>query len=346
VVEALPRYDVGSRISTRRASHDTLIAVAGAVPELVGGSADLSQSNLTDIEGSPIWTAGRTGRNIRFGVREHAMGAIANGLAYHGGIRPFVGTFFTFSDYMRGSVRLAALSGLPVIYVWTHDSIALGEDGPTHQPVEHLASFRAMPGLWVIRPADGNETSSAWEVALSRTDGPVALVLCRQDLPVAIDPAAAAAGVRLGAYTAYEASASPELIIIATGSEVQLAIAARERLEARGVRTRVVSMPCWELFQLQPDSYREMVLPRRLSKRLSVEAASSMGWERWVGERGAIIAVDQYGISGRGPAVCEAFGFTVDRVVEVATSVVAGEGYGVVAIEPAGMAPHTGRPAC
>ncbi len=345
---ALPSFGVDEAQATRQASAAAIQAVAATVPELFGGAADLSESNLTDVKGGGQYGPDNpTGRNIRFGVREHAMGAIANGLACHGGYLPYVGTFLTFSDYMRGSVRLAALSRLHVIYVWTHDSIGLGEDGPTHEPVEHVAALRAMPNLWVMRPGDANETVAAWRVAVARTDGPVALALSRQKLPVfEATREHAADGVARGAYVLAEATggdggaAKPRLLLLATGSELQLAMDARERLQARGVPTRVVSMPCLELFEQQDGAYRAQVLPPEVTARVSVEAGVSFGWDRWVGPQGAMIAVESFGISAPGPQAMEAFGITADHLVQVAEGVLEGRTRGVVASRPAGLASH------
>jgi transketolase len=325
-------------LATRNASKNALQALKGRLPELIGGSADLSESNLTDLAGEGEFHADPPGRNIRFGVREHAMGAIANGIAYHGGFLPYVGTFLNFSDYMRGAVRLAALSGLQVTYVWTHDSVGLGEDGPTHQPIEHYAALRAMPNLTFIRPGDPNETSAAWALAIEHRTGPTALALTRQKLPVQPGTAELAReGVRAGAYVLGEAMTAdgrvtgPELILIATGSELQLAMAAREVLTAQGVRTRVVSMPSWERFEAQPAAYRRQVLPPEVEARVSIEAGASFGWERWVRpDRGAIIAIDRFGLSAPAERIFEQFGFTVERVVEVARGVLAGEVLGVI----------------
>jgi transketolase len=254
------------------------------------------------------------------------MGGIANGIAYHGGFIAYAGTFLNFSDYMRGSVRLAALAGLHVIYVWTHDSVGLGEDGPTHQPVEHYAALRAIPNLWFIRPGDANETSAAWAAAVSRPDGPVALALTRQKLGTLPETAAKARdGVARGGYVVRESSGGPEsieLILLATGSELMLAAAAADSLAAEGIRARVVSLPCWELFDLQPAAYRDEVLPPRIRKRLSVEAGVSLGWERYVGDEGAIIGIDHFGASAPGATIFEHFGFTPERVAEVARRVV------------------------
>jgi transketolase len=310
--------------ATRKASQQAINAIAPRLPMLVGGSADLAESNLTDIADGGDLTATEAGRNLRYGVREHGVGAITNGLAVHGGLRPFAATFLVFSDYMRPSVRLAALMGLPVIYVWTHDSIGLGGDGPTHQPIEQLASLRLMPDLWVMRPADGPETAEAWRAALRRTDGPTALVLSRQELPP-IDRSqyASAEGLHRGAYVLAEASGGePELILLATGSEVWVALAAREELEQREeIPTRVVSMPCWELFEAQDLDYRDQVLPPRVTARLAVEAGSTALWHRWVGTLGGVVGIDHFGASAPGGTLLANFGFTEDNVVERALAV-------------------------
>jgi transketolase len=346
---ALPAYRVGDDgIATRNASQKALQALKVTLPELIGGSADLSESNLTDLVGEGDLSATEAGRNIRFGVREHGMGGIANGIAYHGGLLPFVGTFLTFSDYMRGAVRVAALSGLHVVYVWTHDSVGLGEDGPTHQPVEHFAALRAMPGLTLVRPADGNEASAAWALAVEHRAGPVALAFSRQKLPILPGTAEQArAGVRAGAYVLAEAAdpdgttGSPDLILIASGSEVELALAAREQLTAEGIRTRVVSMPCWERFTEQPAAYRDEVLPPAVRKRVSIEAGVSMGWDRWVGADGAIVAIDRFGLSAPAGRIFERFGFTPARVAEVARGVMSGDVRGVVSPAPGHSTPGT-----
>ncbi len=334
----LPVYQSGDAgLATRNASKNALQALKGRLPELFGGSADLSGSNLTDLAGEADFTPEQAGRNLRFGVREHAMGAIANGIAYHGGLLPYVGTFLNFSDYMRGSVRLAALSGLHVAYVWTHDSIGVGEDGPTHQPVEHYASLRAMPNLTFVRPGDPNEASAAWALAVEHRAGPVALAFTRQKLPILAGTAERARdGVRAGAYVLAEATTAdgtvtaPELILVASGSELALAVAAREALEAEGIRTRVVSMPSWERFEAQPAAYRDEVLPRGVTARVSIEAGVSLGWERWVGDRGAIIAIDRFGLSAPAEQIFERFGFSTENVVRVAKGVLSGEIRGVV----------------
>jgi transketolase len=316
---ALPTFPAGTPIETRTSAGQVLNALARRVPELVGGDADLSGSTKTALKdlGSFDGQTG-TGRNLHFGVREHAMAAIANGLAYHGGLRPFTATFFCFSDYMRPAVRLAALSHLPVVHVWTHDSIGLGEDGPTHQPVEHLMALRTIPNLFVVRPADAAESAQAWLLALRRKDGPTGLVLSRQKVPNP-DRArlASAAGLQRGAYVLAEAAGgAPRAIVIATGSEVQLALAAREELEKAGVPVRVVSMPCMELFARQDAAYREQVLPAAVHARVSVEAGLTHGWERWIGERGVAIGVDTYGASAPDRVLFEQYGLTTPKVVE------------------------------
>jgi len=348
----LKTYPDREEIATRNASQDAIQALAGPVPELFGGAADLSESNLTDVKGEGSYEADDPGRNLRFGVREHAMGGIANGLAYHGGFIPYAGTFLTFSDYMRGSVRLAALSGLHVIYVWTHDSVGLGEDGPTHQPVEHYAALRAIPNLWFVRPGDANETVAAWAVAIRRhlqdPSGPVALSLTRQKLPTLAGTAGKARdGVARGGYVLRDASSgAPRVILIGTGSELQLAFRAAEALEVSGVPARVVSLPCWELFERQPAEYRESVLPRGVRTRVAVEAGVSLGWERWVGDEGAIVGLDHFGASAPAGTIFERFGFTVDRVVSVAHDVLHGKVRGPVpTLDPGHLpAPRGGHP--
>jgi transketolase len=324
--------------ATRSASHTVMNAIARRLPTFLGGAADLAESNKTDLEGAGDMGPEEVGRNLHYGVREHAMGVISNGLALHGGLRPFAATFLIFSDYMRPSVRLASLMGLPVVYVWTHDSIGLGGDGPTHQPVEQLASLRAMPVLRVIRPADGPETLEAWRAAIQRTDGPTALALTRQDLPP-IDRTvhAAAGGLHRGAYVLADAgpvpggtpgAVGPEVILIATGSEVWVALEARERLQASGIATRVVSMPCWELFAEQDQGYRDQVLPPAVRARLAVEAAASFGWARWIGEDGDMVGVDRFGASAPGATVLEQVGFTPDNVTDRARALLRRQGRG------------------
>lgn len=321
----LPSFEPGSMLATREAGGKALNAIAARVPELIGGDADLSSSTKTTIAGADSFS-GETGagRNIHFGVREHAMGGIVNGMAYHGGVRSFAATFFCFSDYMRPSVRLAALSGLPVVFVWTHDSIAVGEDGPTHQPVEHLMSLRAMPNLYVMRPADANETVEAWRWAIRHRGGPVALVLTRQKLPVLSRSELGEAPDRSlarGAYVIADAK-KPRAIIIATGSEVHVALQAREMLAAKGIHCRVVSMPCWELFEAQPEEYRHSVLPVAVKHRVAVEAGSKFGWHRWVGERGAVVGLDGFGASAPAGVNSVKFGINPNGVVKAVLSLV------------------------
>jgi transketolase len=319
----LKTYETGGEVATRNASQDAIQSLATRVPELFGGAADLSESNLTDVKGEPNFSADEPGRNLRFGVREHSMGGIGNGLAYHGGFIPYLGTFLNFSDYMRGSVRLAALSGLHVIYVWTHDSVGLGEDGPTHQPVEHYAALRAMPNLWFMRPGDANETAAAWALAIERRGGPIALALTRQKLPTLAGTAEQARdGVARGGYIVREAKGgAPKIILIGTGSELQLAFAAAEALEAEGTPARVVSLPCWELFDAQDAAYRDEVLPPAVRRRVAVEIGASFGWERWVGDEGAIVGLDHFGASAPAGTIFEKLGFTAERVTDVARKV-------------------------
>jgi transketolase len=317
----------GGSMATREASGKVLNAIAPHLPTLIGGSADLTPSNNTYLKGYGDFQRDNVGaRNLHFGVREHAMGSILNGMALHGGVIPYGGTFLIFSDYMRPAIRLAALSHIHVIYVFTHDSIGLGEDGPTHEPIEHLASLRAMPNLTVIRPADANETAVAWRVALEHRGGPVALALTRQKLPVLDRTTLASADLlRRGAYVLTDASnGQPDIILIATGSEVQLALEARQRLAARGIGARVVSMPSWELFEQQPDSYRDEVLPPSVTARLAIEAASPHGWHRYVGPMGAVIGMTRYGASAPYQVLMEQFGFTADNVTSRALALLAG----------------------
>jgi transketolase len=304
---------------TRKTSGTVINALAPIVLNLIGGSADLEPSTNTYMKGVPDQQASTPGgRNIRFGVREHAMGAVVNGMAYHGGLIPFGGTFLTFSDYMRGAVRVSALAGLHTIWVWTHDSVWLGEDGPTHQSVEHIAALRAIPRLTVIRPADPGETIEAWKAALTHKEGPVALILSRQNLPV-IDRTKNAPASELvkGAYVLNDPKdGEADLIIIATGSEVSLALSAQDVLAKKGVKTRLVSMPSWEFFERQPEAYRNSVLPPEKKARLVVEAGVSIGWHRYAGEKGRIFAHDRFGASAPEKVLKEKFGFTPDRVAE------------------------------
>jgi transketolase len=304
-------------IATRVASGKVMAALAAKVPWLIGGDADLGGSTKTIVPGGDFDRTG-AGRNLRFGVREHAMGSIGNGMLYHGGVRPYVATFFAFSDYMRPPVRLAALNRQPAIFVWTHDSVGLGEDGPTHQPVEHLMALRAMPNLAVFRPADGNETAAGWRYAMASDHGPTALVLSRQDLPAVTKPGAP--GAERGAYVLADGG---DVILIATGSEISVALAAREALAKDGVAARVVSMPCWELFAAQPQAYRDEVLPPAQRCRVSVEAGITMGWREHIGDRGVAIGIDRYGASAPGEVLLEQLGITPDAVVAAARRVLA-----------------------
>jgi transketolase len=321
--DGLKTYAIGEELATRQASQQAIQALGGPVPELFGGSADLSESNLTLVKDAGDFGPDEAGRNLWFGVREHAMGGAVNGIAYHGGFIPYAGTFLNFSDYMRGSVRLAALAGLHVIYVWTHDSVGLGEDGPTHQPIEHYAALRAMPNLWFMRPGDANEAAAAWRVAVERRGGPVALALTRQKLPtLAGTPELALEGVRRGGYVLRPGGDAPGLILIATGSELQLAIAAAELLEADDIATRVVSLPCWELFEQQDRTYRDEVIPPGVRRRVTIEAGATTGWERYAGDEGATIGIDHFGASAPAGTIFERLGFTADRVADVARRVV------------------------
>jgi transketolase len=328
---ALPTFPADAKgTATRAASGKILSALAPVLPELWGGSADLAESNNTTMEGEPsfvppeyatkLFPGDWYGRTLHFGIREHGMGAILNGIALHGGTRPYGGTFLVFSDYMRPSVRLAALMKLPVVYVWTHDSIGLGEDGPTHQPVEQLTALRAIPGLDVVRPADANETAWAWRAALEHTDRPTALCLTRQNVPTYDRTVMnGAEGVLRGGYILAEASdGAPRVILIGTGSEVQLCVAARDLLEAEGVPTRVVSMPCQEWFAAQEEAYRAEVLPPSVRARVSVEAGVTLPWHHFVGETGESVGLEHYGASAPYQVVFEQFGFTPDRIVAAA----------------------------
>ena len=316
--EVLPTWEPGEKVATRNAGKKALNALVPVVPGLIGGGADLTGNTGTEIEGEkPFSTSDQSARQIHFGVREHAMGSVMNGMAAHGGVRPFGGTFFVFSDYMRPAVRLAALSELPVVYSWTHDSVGLGEDGPTHQPIEHLASLRAMPNLTVIRPADANETSIAWRLAIEST-GPVALVLTRQNVPV-LDGTAGNDGVARGAYVLRDADGEPDIVLIGTGSEVQHCLAAADTLAGDGVAVRVVSMPSWELFAAQDDGYQVSVLPVGVP-RVSVEAGSTFGWSLYAD---ASVGIDHFGASAPGGVVMEQFGITPENVVAHAKAVLA-----------------------
>jgi transketolase len=372
--EALPTFAPGEKIATRAAGQKAMAAIAEYAPTMAGGAADLVESTKTVFDGAGEYSRVHTGRNSPFGIREHAMGAIVNGLSAHGGmVKPYGSTFLIFSDYMRPSVRLSALMGLPVMWVWTHDSVGLGEDGPTHQPVEHCAALRAIPRLWVIRPADANETAVAWRVGLEREDGPVALLLSRQNLPV-FDRSrmGAAEGLERGGYVLWDSSEggstasgpgdskagvssgggstasgpggsgdgasssdggpttsgpggstdgqNPELVLIATGSEVSPTLQAAHDLAAQGARVRVVSMPCVELFEAQSPDYRESVIPRNVAARLAVEAGVSMSWWKWVGDGGDVLGIDRFGASAPGGTVLEKLGFSADSIAARARS--------------------------
>jgi len=319
----LPSFADAKPMATRQASGEVINAIAPAIPMLIGGSADLTGSNNTEIKSSHDFQPGAyDGRNIHFGVREHAMGACLTGISLNGGLIPFGGTFLVFSDYMKASIRLAALSEVQVIYVFTHDSIGLGEDGPTHQPVEQLAGLRAIPHLYVIRPADPHEVREAWRIAILRRHAPTALALSRQKVPV-IDRQryASAEGLRRGAYILAEAAddkgaaTTPELILMATGSEVHLALEAREALQKERIRTRVVSFPCWELFEDQDEIYRNDVLPPQVTARLAIEAGARLGWDRYVGPTGDVISLDRFGASAPGEIVLRELGFNVENVI-------------------------------
>ena len=312
-------------IATRAASGRALTALAPRLPELIGGSADLSGSNNTLIDSPNFSRDAPEGRNLRWGIREHAMASIANGLVLHGGIRPYIATFFTFTDYARPSMRLAALMGLPNIYVMTHDSIGLGADGPTHQPIEHLASFRAMPGVVLLRPADPEETVQAWRVAIERGSGPTILVLTRQKVPhLARAAGAARDGVRRGAYVLRPEPGPLQVVLLGTGSELQVAVEAAEALEDRGVSARVVSFPSWELFRAQPPAYREEVLPRGIP-RVAIEAGATLGWTEWVGRNGAVIGIDRFGQSASAADNFTRFGFTAEALVAQVLEALAAE---------------------
>jgi transketolase len=332
---SIPQFPADARgMATRAASGRVIEAISTRLPGFIGGSADLNPSTNTelkeagnfenpemavgDLQGSAGGGWSYAGRNLQFGVREHGMGAILNGLAAHGGTIPFGATFLTFSDYMRPPIRLAALMGVRVVYVFTHDSIGMGEDGPTHQPVEQIAGLRAVPRLVVIRPSDANETAVAWRVAIETRDRPVALVLSRQAVPT-LDRKefGSVEGLRRGAYILADApQGNPQLILIASGSEVGLIVAARQELQGQKIAVRLVSMPSWELFEAQPREYRDLVLPPLVRKRLAVEAGVTQGWHKYVGERGEVIGVDRFGASAPGPIMMREYGFTVEHVCQ------------------------------
>ena len=321
----LPAFGPADAQATRAASGKTINAIASKLPEMIGGSGDLTGSNNTEIKGGGVFSAtSRTGRNFHFGVREHGMGAVLNGIAYHRGSLPFGGTFLIFSDYMRPAIRLAALAGLKVIYVFTHDSIGLGEDGPTHQPIEQLSALRAIPNMTVIRPSDPTEVVEAWRAAVLHTAGPVALVLTRQKVPV-VDRGryAPANGLRLGGYVLADAAVGrPKVILMATGSEVELMLGAYEKLTAAGIPTRAVSMPCLEFFAAQPPAYRDAVLPPGVPLRIAVEAAAPQSWYRWVGDRGVVVGIERFGASAPYQRIYQELGLTVERIVAEAKRLV------------------------
>jgi transketolase len=320
--KSLPSYAPGDKaLATRQTSEKTLNAIAPALPELIGGSADLAHSNLTLLKISGDFQKGAyENRNLRFGVREHGMGAICNGIALHGsGLIPYCATFLVFADYMRAAIRLSALSQAGVIYVMTHDSVALGEDGPTHQPIETIASLRAIPNLLVFRPADGTETSGAYKIAIERRQQPSLLAMTRQALPQL--EGASMEGVARGAYILSGSDDLPDIILVGTGSEVSLCVAAAEKLRAEGHKVRVVSMPCWELFEEQDEAYKNTIFPKADQKRLVVEAASSFGWHKYMGNEGAMISIERFGVSAPGGVAMEKFGYTVDNVVAEAKKV-------------------------
>ncbi|MEN6386070.1 MAG: transketolase C-terminal domain-containing protein, partial [Phycisphaerales bacterium] len=312
-------------MATRNASGKVLNAIAPVMPWLCGGSGDLAPSTKTLITTSGYFEAGQhQNRNFAWGVREHAMCGCSNGISLHGGLRPYASTFFIFTDYARPAIRLACIMKLPIIYIMTHDSIGLGEDGPTHQPVEHLASFRAMPNMFIIRPADANETAYAWIAAIQRTSGPTMLVLSRQNLPI-FDRTnlTSADGVLKGAYilSKEKGTAKPQIILIASGSEVQLILEAQNQLAQQGIDARVVSMPCWELFMQQSQKYRNEVLPPRIKKRIAVEAGSSFGWCQWVEGKENVISVNKFGASAPAKEIFKHYGFTVENIIKKAKEI-------------------------
>jgi transketolase len=316
--EALPVFPAGEDVATRDASKAVMQAVKPFVPTMIGGNADLVESTKAELSGAGIFSATHAGRNIAFGIREHAMGSIVNAIALDPAMfKPFGSTFLIFSDYMRPAVRLSALMGLETLWLWSHDSVGVGEDGPTHQPVEHHMALRAIPNLWYVRPGDANETSYAWRLALERKGGPVAFALSRQKLPT-LDRSevASAEGVLRGGYTLWQsADGVPDLLLLATGSEVSLALDAAKSLDAN---VRVVSLPCWEVFSGQPQSYRDEVLPPSVRARVSVEAGITHGWERWIGDAGASIGIDRFGASAPGPTVFAELGITAEHVASAA----------------------------
>jgi transketolase len=333
---ALAEFPNGSKdVATRKASEIVMQAIAARVPELAGGSADLNPSTFTWLNGLGDFQYPATssaglqgmvggpwsyeGRNIHFGVREHAMGSITVGMALHGGFIPYTATFLTFADYMRPPMRLAALMGLRAIFIFTHDSIGVGEDGPTHQPIEQIMNLRQVPNMTVLRPADANETLEAWRLALENTSGPTTLIFSRQNLPV-LDRSvcAPASGTRGGGYILWESAPNPDLILIATGSEVAMTLEAARKLAQENIKIRVVSLPCWEIFDRQKQEYRDTVLPPQVSARITVEAGIKLGWEHYVGLKGKIIGMESFGASAPGPVLYEKFGFTAARIIVAA----------------------------
>jgi transketolase len=320
----LPKFeDYSEKIATRVASGKVLNAAAIDIPTLIGGSADLNESNMTNIKSSTSFSAeDRKGKNIHFGIREHAMGAVLNGMAIYGGIIPFGATFLIFSDYMRPAIRLAALMKQKVIYIFTHDSIGLGEDGPTHQPVEQIASLRSIPNLVVIRPADANETVEAWKYAINHKGGPVALILTRQKLSI-IDQKkyGSAAGLQQGAYVVKDSIKNPDLLLSATGSELSLSLKAAEQLEANGKNVRVISFPSWEIFEQQPDDYKKQIFSAKIKTRVSVEMGVGMGWQKYIGDYGVVMSIETFGASAPDNILYEKYGFTVENVVKICNRV-------------------------
>ena len=322
---SVPTHDFSAdkQVATRNASGEALNAIAKHIPTMIGGDADLAGSTKTLIKGGENTGPGNGAeRNIRYGVREHGMGAITNGLAAHGGIiRPYSATFLTFSDYMRPAMRIASLMAVPSVYVFTHDSIGLGEDGPTHQPVEHVMSLRAIPQLYVFRPADANETAGAWHTTMMLEYSTAALIFTRQDLPVLENAERIREGVAHGGYVLADCDGTPQVILLSSGSEVHIAHDAYKQLMNEGIKTRVVSLPCWELFAEQPDDYKESVLPAAVTARVSIEAGVTLGWERWIGAKGESIGVDRFGASAPYKRIYEEYGLTADAVVEAARRV-------------------------
>jgi transketolase len=320
----LPTFeDYSEKIATRVASGKVLNAAAIDIPTLIGGSADLNESNMTHIKSSTSFSAeDRKGKNIHFGIREHAMGSVLNGMAIYGGVVPFGATFLIFSDYMRPAIRLAALMKQKVVYVFTHDSIGLGEDGPTHQPIEQIAALRAIPNLVVIRPADAKETVEAWKYAINHKGGPVSLILTRQKLSILDqNKYGSAEGLQLGAYVVKDSKQTPDLLLIATGSEVSLSLKAAEQLEAKGNNVRVISFPSWEIFEEQSDEYKKQIFPVDIKARVSIEMGIGMGWQKYIGDSGEAMSIETFGASAPDNILFEKYGFTVENVVEVCNRV-------------------------